>query len=138
MGIHAVVFDAGGFDTALGSPRDGEELNTAVAMPVADYQDHLGELLHKFGTEIAPNRPGDVDKLSRAVIDVIKGEGLAKGRKWPVRVVLGPDAKAIIRQKCREQLELCEEWEDVADSVTKDDWSGVISKYVLDTCSMRK
>ena len=134
LGIRTVVFDAGGFETAQRASQEGEQATDTTTLP--DYEDLMGSLMQGFMADILPNRPGDVERFSQTVIDVLKGEGLAKGRKWPIRVALGPDSLAVVRQKCHEQLELSEIWEDAASSVNRDDWSGVISTYLMETCSM--
>jgi len=135
-GVHAVVFELGGFHTGLGARRDGDAGSFGEAPRVPEYQTAFGAMMQAFATEVGPDVPGDTHKLPKAVIDVIKGEGLAEGRKWPVRVALGPDSVAVVRQKCQEQLDLCEEWDDIAGTVVRDDWSGNISRYMLDSCSM--
>ena len=137
LGIRAVILEVGGVSTDFGAPRDGEQMAAPDTKPSADYEGLWGEMLHNYVTDIEVNKPNDINKICRATIDLIKGEGLAKGRKWPVRVAIGPDTTALMRQKCREQMELCDEWEDLADSVIKDDWTGVISPYMMNTCSMK-
>ena len=46
-------------------------------------------------------------------MDVIRGEGMAKGKQMPIRMPLGSDGLEVVRRKCRETLEVLEEWEEV-------------------------
>lgn len=65
-------------------------------------------------------QPGDVKKGVQRIVDVLKGEGYAKGRKLPGRIPLGPDALAIVREKCKAELATCDEWEDLVASTDRD------------------
>ncbi len=56
----------------------------------------------------------------------------------PIRVCLAPDSVAVVRQKCREQLTLCDEWDDVSGTVARDDYANPLSQFLFDTCSMVK
>ncbi|KAJ0350119.1 hypothetical protein KNSL1_004266 [Colletotrichum chrysophilum] len=66
----------------------------------------------------------------------VKSEGMASGKPFPIRVPLGLDALAVIRQKCYEQLRLCDEWEKVALSTTKDGADTTPNKYLLEKMSI--
>lgn len=140
LGVHAVCFDLGGFNTHERQGRGDENPGRgAPALPTIEaYHPAFGAMIKGFMTEVVPHVPGDKEKLPTAVIDVITGEGMAKGRKWPVRVALGPDAVAVVRQKCEEQLELLKEWEDVSGSTSRNSWNGQVSQYLLDTGSVLK
>ncbi|KAK3944435.1 hypothetical protein QBC46DRAFT_337475 [Diplogelasinospora grovesii] len=132
LGIQSIIFGPGGFESNLAAPRDDEPF--AIPPKVEDlrlFQSTFGS----FSKDIAPKVPGDISKLPDAVVDMVKGEGLAKGRPFPVRVVLGPDSLDAIRQKCNEQLQLCDSWEDVALSVMEEGRRET-SRWLLDTCSI--
>ncbi len=60
-------------------------------------------------------------------MDVIRGEGMARGKTMPIRMPLGSDGLEVVRRKCRETLEICEEWEEVIRStdVEKGEEEGV-------------
>ncbi|KAF4965596.1 hypothetical protein FSARC_6618 [Fusarium sarcochroum] len=59
------------------------------------------------------NQPGDVKKGTKVIVDVLTGTGVGEGRSVPVRIVLGSDADAFIRDKCNETLGLLDEWKSV-------------------------
>lgn len=56
-----------------------------------------------------------------AVVDVVRGEGKAKGRPWPLYLVLGNDAEAGIREKTGKLLMHLDEWSDVVRGVEFDE-----------------
>lgn len=58
-------------------------------------------------------QPGDPVKLSEIVVDLVRGEGVAKGREVPFRLPLGIDCYDEIKAKCEETLKLLEDWKDV-------------------------
>ncbi|KAK0614883.1 hypothetical protein B0T17DRAFT_619732 [Bombardia bombarda] len=115
LGLRSVIFEPGGFDSQFAAPKPGE-VGFAEPPKIDDYLPLYSKVWGITSGE-APKLPGDIAKLPGAIIDVIKGEGLAKGRPFPVRVVLGPDSLDAIRQKCNEQLQLCDTWEDMTLSV---------------------
>lgn len=62
------------------------------------------------------NQPGDVKKGVKVMIDVLTQDGLAKDKKIPERVPIGPDAVQIVRDSCKSMLQACDEWGDVITS----------------------
>jgi hypothetical protein len=130
LGLRTVIFEPGGFDSDLTVTRDGE---TFAQPPKAEeYVELFGKV---YGSGGIPPSQGDVNKLPQAIIDVVKGEGLAEGKQFPLRVALGPDAMDAMRQKCNEQLQLLDEWEDVSLSVMHEGQRET-SRWLLDGCSI--
>lgn len=62
------------------------------------------------------NEPGDPKKAVEIMLDVVRGEGVAKGKETPFRLPLGSDGLQVMRTKCQETLRVCEEWEVVIKS----------------------
>jgi hypothetical protein len=58
-------------------------------------------------------QPGDPDKAARTIVDVVKGEGEAKGRGLPMYLVLGSDAEVNMRDKLKIFSDSLEAWKDV-------------------------
>ncbi|KAJ0277968.1 hypothetical protein COL940_007480 [Colletotrichum noveboracense] len=134
LGLRAVVFEPGAFVTRTRTAAD-EGLGGAPS--ISDYQSLFGEIMGKFSSpEMAESIPSTVEELPSAVWDVVKSEGMASGKPFPIRVPLGLDALAVIRQKCYEQLRLCDEWEKVALSTTKDGADTTPNKYLLEKMSI--
>ncbi|KAK1638687.1 hypothetical protein BDP81DRAFT_479796 [Colletotrichum phormii] len=108
-GIKIVVFEVGAFETGMGTIRTADDEGFANLPTNPDYREVAEDAFGKFVSDVLTNRPLDTQKLPAAVWDVVKGEGMAAGKPFPIRVPLGADALAIMRQKCEEQLQLCKE-----------------------------
>ena len=63
---------------------------------------------------IAGHERGDPARAMELLVDVVRGEGAAKGREWPLWLVLGRDAYTDVRAKCERILKTMDAWEDVA------------------------
>ena len=63
---------------------------------------------------------GDPDKAAEAIVDVVRGEGIAKGRPWPEYLFLGDGAEVSVREKCSKVLKVLDEWVDVTRNVNFD------------------
>ncbi|KAH7873650.1 uncharacterized protein C8R40DRAFT_1112967 [Lentinula edodes] len=62
------------------------------------------------------NQPGDPVKAIELVVDVVRGEGKAKGRKFPRYLPLGSNAGQAIKEKTDMMKSVLEEWGDVIGS----------------------
>uniref|UniRef100_A0A0D2XZX6 Ketoreductases n=1 Tax=Fusarium oxysporum (strain Fo5176) TaxID=660025 RepID=A0A0D2XZX6_FUSOF len=130
--IRCIIFEPGGFPSQLGQPREGSVEGFGKYKPAIDaYNPGFEELMDVFISDIGPNVPGDISKLSERIVDCVKVEGASAGRPEPVRVILGSDALRLIEQKCKEQLELASSWEDVSLSTDRDGHDHVASKGML-------
>ncbi|KAG6877945.1 hypothetical protein C0993_001803 [Termitomyces sp. T159_Od127] len=69
---------------------------------------------------LAEASKGDPAKAMEAVIDIVRGEGIAKGRPWPELLILGEDAERDVRHKCNKVLKALDEWKDVTRGVNLD------------------
>ncbi|KAF6834727.1 short-chain oxidoreductase [Colletotrichum plurivorum] len=136
LGLKAVIFEPGAFVTGIGQSRHAADEGLGGAPRIPDYQSYFYEVFEKFGADLQKTIPSTVEKLPPAVWDVVKGEGMAAGKPFPVRVPLGLDSLATIRQKCEEQLRLCDEWEQVANSTTKDGFSSGPNEYLMKKLSI--
>ncbi|KAJ7220664.1 hypothetical protein GGX14DRAFT_675545 [Mycena pura] len=63
---------------------------------------------------------GDPKKAMRVLTDVVKGEGAAEGRPWPLYLALGDVAVHGITDKCQTMLNVVEEWRDVSTALDMD------------------
>ena len=67
------------------------------------------------------NQPGDAKKGVNVMIDVIKGEGIAKDREFTPVILLGSDCYNAVRRILTESIAKFDEWKDVSISTGRDD-----------------
>ncbi|KAF4454248.1 hypothetical protein F53441_3248 [Fusarium austroafricanum] len=135
--IRCMIFEPGGFPSQLGIPREGSVEGFGKYKPSIDaYNPAFYEMMNAFISDIMPIIPGDISKLSERIVDCVKVEGISAGRPEPVRVILGSDALRLVEQKCKEQLELAQSWEDVSLSTDRDGHDHVASKGMLSYSSI--
>ncbi|KAH7926596.1 NAD(P)-binding protein [Leucogyrophana mollusca] len=72
-------------------------------------------------TSVAGTQPGDPNKAVEVIVDVVRGEGVAAGRDWPLYLVLGKDAERDIRFKIQKVLKHLDDWSDVVRGVDLDE-----------------
>ncbi|KAJ7720465.1 hypothetical protein DFH07DRAFT_933087 [Mycena maculata] len=63
---------------------------------------------------------GDPVKAMEAVVDVVRGEGKAAGRPWPLYLILGDLGVSGVTEKCDRILHLLEDWKDVSTGLDYD------------------
>jgi len=90
-----------------------------VEKPISAY-DQMRDASQKMFQAVPGTQKGDPDKAMEVVVDVVRGEGIAKERPWPGFLVLGEDAERELVAKCNKVLQLVEEWGDVSRSVLFD------------------
>ncbi|KAJ7086228.1 hypothetical protein C8R44DRAFT_752636 [Mycena epipterygia] len=57
---------------------------------------------------------GDPAKAMEAVTDVVRGEGKAAGKPWPLFLILGDLGVSGVTEKCDQILHLLEDWKEVS------------------------
>lgn len=115
FGIKCLVFEPGHFRTAVVS-KPAENFGSQIA----DY-DGLTSMLQGILASLDRKQPGDPKKAVEVVIDVVKGEGCAKGKEMPLELPLGRDCVKDIRIKCEGMLKTLDDWKDVIESTDFDD-----------------
>jgi hypothetical protein len=96
----------------------GQEFYTSNPIPAND--DLRPAAAKFFGPNVALMRQADPEKAMNTVVDVVRGEGKANGRPWPLYLVLGEDADRHIRLKCTKLLNHVDQWGDVIKNVQFD------------------
>ncbi|KAJ3473868.1 hypothetical protein NLG97_g10093 [Lecanicillium saksenae] len=71
--------------------------------------------------DVNGKQPGDVVKGCAVTFDVLTRTGIAEGKAVPVRIVLGTDADAFIRNKISSTLGILEDWKGPIHSTDHDD-----------------
>ncbi|KAJ7705711.1 hypothetical protein B0H16DRAFT_1635844 [Mycena metata] len=113
LNIRVLLVQPGSFRTAIARQP------FYTANPIAEYDPYRNLALTRVMTLMGTER-GDPAKAMEAVVDVVRGEGSASGKKWPGNLVLGVDAEADVRAKCKRTLDNLDEWSDVAKAMDFD------------------
>jgi len=112
--IRVVLVEPGAFRTeGIG----GQQYFTSN--PIADY-DALRTFSRAKFSSVPGTQNGDPDKAAEVIVDVVRGEGITKGRSWPEYLILGNDAEAGVREKTSKVLKVLDEWVDVTRNVNFD------------------
>lgn len=88
---------------------------TVYRNPIPDYDDireKVTEWRHTFFKWEAEHG-GDPRKAMEVLVDVVKGEGKAKGRPWPLYLLLGEQTLPAVKAKSSRIIQTAEEWDDV-------------------------
>ncbi|KAI0086748.1 hypothetical protein BDY19DRAFT_958428 [Irpex rosettiformis] len=86
--------------------------NNLTREKIPDYEDMRAALAARYWKQNGM-QPGDPEKAMSAVVDVVRGEGVAEGRTMPLWLVLGTDAEQDLRDFCADRLKNLDEWQDV-------------------------
>lgn len=111
LGIKSMIVEPGYFRTKLLTTSNRKVFPTKHA----EYEDLSKTILGRMEAR-SEKQPGDPQRGVDRIVDVVRQEGVAKGRGIPPKLVLGPDALQVVRKKCEETLALIKEWEDVSAS----------------------
>lgn len=110
FGITTTLFDIGYFRTEIIGP------NAKLTGPkIVDYKP-MWEDFEGIAVAVTGNQPGDPKKGVERMIDVLKSEGMAKGKEVPLRIPIGADAHQVVREKAMAALKACDEWEALSNS----------------------
>ncbi|KAJ6466829.1 hypothetical protein C8R45DRAFT_1020256 [Mycena sanguinolenta] len=63
---------------------------------------------------------GDPVKAMEVLTDVVRGEGGAAGRPWPLYLILGDIGVAGVSEKCHRMLKVIDDWRDVTTGLNVD------------------
>ena len=79
--------------------------------PIAEYDELRAACIAAYKS-IPETVNGDPEKAAEAIVDVVRGEGVVKGRPWPEYLFLGEGAEEAVRGKCSKALKILDEWVD--------------------------
>jgi len=108
FGICTLLMEPGRFRTKLLSSQNMKKVQPIVA----DYSELSKATIAGLEQEDR-KQPGDPVKFVEHVLDLVRGEGIAKGREVPFRLPLGKDVYEEVKRKCEETLKLLANWEEV-------------------------
>ncbi|KAK8058596.1 NAD(P)-binding protein [Apiospora phragmitis] len=111
LGIKTLLIEPGRFRTKLLTLGNMKAADAASD----DYAPIAMALMAHLAAE-DQQQHGDPDKLVDLMIDLVRHEGVAAGREVPFRFPVGTDVHADVKAKCRQTLELLDDWEAVLTS----------------------
>ncbi|KAH8652657.1 oxidoreductase,short chain dehydrogenase-like protein [Tricladium varicosporioides] len=113
FGIRTLLVEPGFFRTELLNANNAVYIDSKIE----DYKSLTNKLYTQF--KGAHNQqPGNPAEGVERIIEVVKSQGGAAGKPFPVSLALGLDATSTIRKKCTETIELVNEWEMVSSKTT--------------------
>ncbi|KAF9264384.1 putative short-chain oxidoreductase [Marasmius fiardii PR-910] len=89
---------------------------------IPEYQDMRDKVDTYYRDEVDGKQRGDPVKVAEVMVDVVKGEGEAVGRPWPLYLPLGVDSMEAMKNKCQRLLNTIEDWKDILTSTDHDDY----------------
>ncbi|KAJ7444571.1 hypothetical protein B0H11DRAFT_1825279 [Mycena galericulata] len=113
LGVRVLLVAPGAFRTGISNTTYHTE------NPLADYDKLRALSLERFNA-LHGTEKGDPAKAMEVVVDVVRGEGVARGRPWPGTLVLGEDAENDLRAKTKRALDNLDAWSDVIRGVSLD------------------
>ena len=58
-------------------------------------------------------QPGDATKGAKVIVDVVRGEGQAAGKRMPAVLAIGSDCYQIVRSALEDAIDRLDTWKDV-------------------------
>ncbi|KAI0885136.1 NAD(P)-binding protein [Annulohypoxylon maeteangense] len=120
LGISGVIIEPGYFRTGFLNTGGGNRLVAANPL-TKEYEGTVVAATKARLNSVDNNQPGDVVKGAKVIVDVLTRTGAAEGKEIPMRLVLGADAVAVIKDKIARTEANMKEWEDVILSTDHDD-----------------
>lgn len=116
LGIDAVVIEPGYFRTNFLSPGH----RAPAAIHISDYDTVMVPFRKAFDA-VDQKQPGDTEKGSQVIVEILTKSGRAAGMTIPARIPLGSDAVSVIYGNCHETLKILDEWKEISSSTDHDD-----------------
>ncbi|KIP07376.1 hypothetical protein PHLGIDRAFT_118145 [Phlebiopsis gigantea 11061_1 CR5-6] len=113
FGIRVLIVQPGAHRTDMVSNAEANPISSK-SLPFYDGMKKAVTAIYKG---MDGKQPNDASKAMTAVVDVVRGEGLAEGKTMPLWLVLGQDAEDDLRENFRVRLQNLDEWKDVTRSV---------------------
>lgn len=111
--IDVMIVAPGAFDSGLA-------LTVKPGKTISDYDDMRKEMYRRLAERREERNPGDPVKGMDALVDTVRGEGRAAGKKGvPLWLVLGDDAISDVRGRLQQIHDTLSEWESVGTRLGK-------------------
>ncbi|RHZ62453.1 SDR family oxidoreductase [Aspergillus thermomutatus] len=116
LGLRTLLIEPGRFRTLLLSSANLKIAPSGIQDYACPSEDFKRMLAMEDRTQ-----PGNVERGVSIILDLVRAEGVAAGKKIPFRLPLGTDCYESIKEKCEETLRLLDEWKDVINSTNHAD-----------------
>jgi len=100
LGLRSICFNLGGFRTSFLTP----DHYTPYEPRILDYAETATRADEIFKAR-GDSQPGDPTKCAEVIIDIVRGEGVAKGKGRPIEVELGKDVYSVVQKECKDTLQ---------------------------------
>ncbi|EEB94741.1 hypothetical protein MPER_06398 [Moniliophthora perniciosa FA553] len=109
LGLRSICIDFGYFRTAFLNPDHRKPYTPRIQ----DYNGVTGE--YEAALQAYNNKqPGDPSKGVEIMVDIVRGEGVARGKTFSNNIQLGSDCYEVAKAECEKALSQLEEWKDVS------------------------
>ncbi|PPQ75832.1 hypothetical protein CVT24_000700 [Panaeolus cyanescens] len=115
LGLRATCMEFGAFRTGALDPTH----RSAEIARIPDYKE-VAQGVETMFRAYHGNQPGDPQKGVRIVVDIVRGEGVAVGKPFPVTLCLGTDCYDGVKGVAEGTLKNLEEWKEVTCSTNFD------------------
>ncbi|KAI3614232.1 serine 3-dehydrogenase [Moniliophthora roreri] len=114
LGLRSICIDFGYFRTAFLNP----DHRKPYIPRIQDYNEVTGEYEAALQGDCLSaynnKQPGDPLRGVEIMVDIVRGEGVAKGKTFSNNIQLGSDCYETVKTECEEALRQLEEWKDVS------------------------
>ncbi|KAJ6596158.1 hypothetical protein DFH09DRAFT_1024016 [Mycena vulgaris] len=111
LGLRSTCIDFGYFRTTFLDPA-----HRAPYVPRIEDYNEMSARANDALVAYNGKQPGDPLKGVEVVLDIVRGEGLAKGKPFPTSVALGSDCYNAIKAESEGVLKRLEEWRALSES----------------------
>lgn len=108
FGLRSVCIEPGYFQTSLLAEAKLKPSISCIDEYKSILQTNEGAL-----KVVDEKRPGDLKKAVEVMVDLVRGEGTAKGKAFPRELVLGGDCYDAVKDELQKSLRDMEEWKEV-------------------------
>jgi len=116
LGLRSLIFEPGYFRTDFLTADN----RATYGGNIPDYEPIIRA--RKEGLDAYNlNQPGDPKKGVNVMIDVVKGEGVAKDKEFTPVVLLGSDCYKVVGKTLTEAVAKFDEWKEISISTDRDD-----------------
>ncbi|KAK0460594.1 uncharacterized protein EV420DRAFT_1641144 [Desarmillaria tabescens] len=111
LGLRSICIDFGYFRTAFLEPNHRKPYISKID----DYKE-ITEKVNSSLQVVNGKQAGDPKKGVQIMLDVVRGEGVARGKEFPKSLLMGSDCFQMVQDQTQEYLKLQAEWESVSRS----------------------